>query len=70
MAVSHAAAHASLEKSISMTTEHLGELEQQYLAATKSITPQKAAELGFAAPTVVATVYTNAPAHTLSYAGR
>ena len=68
MAVAHTAARTTAQKQIATITGHLGDLEMNYLAATKTLTPEHAHELGFVAPAsvAVATVYASAGGHQLS----
>jgi len=58
LAVMHTAARTTLERQITTTVAELGELEAQYLAQTKNLTPERAAELGMVAPLSVSLVFT------------
>lgn len=58
LAVMHTAGRTSLERQINTTVAALGDLEAQYLAETKKLTPERAAELGMVAPTHVSVVFT------------
>lgn len=58
LAVMHTAARTSLEKQISATMAELGDLEAVYLAETKKLTPERATDMGFAAPVAVSVVFT------------
>lgn len=68
LAVMHTAARTTLEKEITTTVAALGDLEAEYLMETKKLTPERAAELGMAAPEVVSVVFT-AGARTLGRGG-
>lgn len=68
-AVAHAASKTAAENRIQKISEHLSSLEAQYLALTQSLTPQKAAELGFITPATVASIYA-AQDTSLSFVGR
>lgn len=65
-AVAHAAGRTQAERQISALGGKLGELESQYLEATKSLSPERASALGFVAPHEVVTVYTGASTLTLA----
>lgn len=69
-AVAHAASKTSAESQAQKISEHLSTLESQYLALTQAITPEKAAQLGFVTPPMVASVYAKGGAGTLSFQGR
>lgn len=66
LAVAHTAARTDAQAKIENVSAHLSDMEAQYLAAEKSLTPERAAELGFTAPVRVSTVYADGPAHALS----
>lgn len=68
-AVAHAASKTSAESEGQKISEHLSSLESQYLALTQSITPQKAAMLGFVAPQNVVSVYAKGDGASLSLRG-
>ena len=69
-AVAHAASETSAQSQIGQTSEHLSLLEAQYLSLTQSITPQKAADMGFVTPKVVASIYAKGESGSLSFQGR
>lgn len=56
-AVSHAANQAAARREVAKLSSKVASLQAQYLSATKSLTPERARELGFVTPTEVATVY-------------
>lgn len=58
LAVMHTAARTSVEREITATVAMLGDLEAQYLAGTKKLTPERAAELGMVVPQSVSVVFT------------
>ena len=58
LAVMHTAARTSLEKEITATVAMLGDLEAEYLAETKKLTPERAVELGMVVPQTVSVVFT------------
>ncbi len=58
LAVVHTAERTDAQKQIAAITSHLSDLEGQYLATTQTLTPERAAALGFVAPAAVATVFT------------
>lgn len=64
--VIHAAARQTAERQIQAIAATLGNLESQYLAQNKNLTPGSAASLGFVAPTSVTTVYSSAGVLTLN----
>lgn len=66
-AVAHAAGETSAQRQVRELSVTVSELEAQYLAATKELSPERAAALGFVAPKSVATIY--AAASTLTLAG-
>jgi hypothetical protein len=56
-AVAHTASRAHAETDIEAMATELSSLETQYLTLTRSVTPERAALLGFVAPTSVTTVF-------------
>jgi outer membrane murein-binding lipoprotein Lpp len=60
-AVSHAAARTSAEREVRNLNAKVAELESRYLVATKSLSPERAAEMGFVTPVAVATVFAEEP---------
>jgi hypothetical protein len=66
-AVAHTAAKSTAERTIGSLNEQLSALESQYLALTQSLTPQKAAALGFVTPTMQASVYAHGESGSLSF---
>jgi hypothetical protein len=68
-AVSHAASQAQARREVAKLSGRVGELQAQYLSATKALTPERARALGFVVPVDVATVYAD-PASGLSLMAR
>ena len=66
-AVGQAASRTTAERKIQDLSSQLGVLEGQYLAATKELTPQRAATLGYIAPAQVSTVVIDNKANSLSF---
>lgn len=66
LAVVHTTQRTALEKQITVHMALLGDLEAQYLAQTKNFTPERAQELGFAAPVAVTTVFAGGAAAALA----
>ena len=64
-AVAHAASLTDATHSIRSLQGEVSKLEEQYLSATKDITRERAAELGFVAPISVSTVFAVNPAKSL-----
>lgn len=60
-AVSHAAGRTSAEDAVRALSARVGELEGQFLAETKALSPEKAAALGYVEPVAVATVFAGEP---------
>jgi len=69
-AVAHAASQTNAQRRIGQLQAQLGDLEAQYLSYSQSLTPQKAAELGFVTPTEVTTVFATAATQALSLRGQ
>ncbi len=69
-AVAHAASKTVAQNQTQKLTEHLSSLESQYLALTQAITPERAALLGFVAPTIVASIYAKGETGSLSFGMR
>jgi len=69
-AVAHAAARDSAESQIQTITKKLSALEAQYLAATQSLTPARAQELGYVVPQSVTAVFKQGSDRVLSLAGK
>lgn len=65
-AVSHAAGRTAAEDGLRSLSSQVSQLEGQYLAATKGLSPERAAAMGFVAPTAVATVFAAMPTLTLA----
>ena len=65
-AVSHAASQAQARREVSKLSSQVGQLQSQYLSATKALTPERARSLGFVAPEHVAVVYADADTLSLS----
>jgi len=59
-AVAHTASRTQAQHKIRLLTSQMSELEQTYLAATRTMTRERAGELGFVRPASVATVYASA----------
>ncbi len=68
-AVGQAAARTSAERQIEDLSSQLSALEGQYLAATRELTPERAAMLGYVTPSDVSTVIVDGSAASLSFAG-
>jgi hypothetical protein len=68
LAVEHAAAATAAQNTTETLAAHIGDLEAQYLTATRAITPDTATELGFVtpSPSVVSTVFATASYNALS----
>lgn len=69
-AVAHTAAKTIAERQLQSITEQLSSLEGQYLASTETLTPQKAALLGFVTPVAVTSVYAHGESGSLSFQAR
>ena len=65
-AVAHTAARTSAEKEVRNLSLAVSSLENQFLTETKSLSPERAAALGFVAPAAVATVYAGTGSLTLA----
>ncbi|MGC9602243.1 MAG: hypothetical protein ABSE76_00655 [Minisyncoccia bacterium] len=66
-AVANAAAKTTAERNTTQLTEQLSSLENQYLALTQSLTPERAATLGLVIPTNVTSVYAHGESGSLSF---
>ncbi len=66
LAVEHAAARTAAQDNIGALAAEVGDLETQYLAAARALTPDSAASLGYVAPREVSTIYAGSSYHTLS----
>lgn len=64
-AVAHTAARTSAEKEVRGLSIAVSFLENKFLTETKSLSPERAAALGFVSPVAVATVYTGTGSLTL-----
>lgn len=69
LAVGHTAARTTAQERINATGAGVTELEVRYLTETKSLTPDRAVELGFVTPlgTAVSTVFATAATRSLSF---
>ena len=65
-AVAHTAARTSAEKEVRSLSVDVSSLENEFLTETKSLSPERAAALGFVAPAAVATVYAGTGSLTLA----
>ena len=65
-AVAHTAARTSAEKEVHSLSVAVSSLENHYLTETKSLSPERAAAMGFVAPAAVATVYAGTGSLTLA----
>jgi len=65
-AVAHTANRTQAERQINDLTSKLSTLEEQYLSATRTMTLERARELGYVTPKDVSTVYVNDSTHGLS----
>ena len=68
--VAHAAALTSAERQMRTLTAELNTLEGTYLSATQSLTPERAAALGFVSPKTISTVFATAASRSLSLRGQ
>ena len=68
-AVAHTATQTKAERQIDTLAAHLGGLEAQYFATIRSITPERAKELGFTAPAHTTTIFATAASRTLTLEG-
>jgi hypothetical protein len=59
-AVAHTASRTQAQHKVQLLTSEMSELEQTYLAATRTMTRERASDLGFVSPGAVATVYASA----------
>jgi hypothetical protein len=66
MAVAHTAARTAAQRQVDKITANLGDMEMRYLSQERSITPERAQELGLVKPGVVSTVYSTAATRTLT----
>jgi hypothetical protein len=66
LTVEHAAAQTAAQSQIDALAGHVGDLEAQYLAAARALTPDTAAALGYVSPVAVTSVYTDADSGALS----
>ena len=67
MAVAHTAARTDIQQKMSAITSHVSQLETQYLAASKSLTLERAVALGFVVPKEVVSMYTAKDSIQLGY---
>lgn len=65
-AVAHTAARTSAEKQVRTISASVSALENEFLTETKSLSPERAAAMGFVAPAAVATVYAGTGSLTLA----
>ena len=65
-AVSHAASQAAARRQVAALSSKVGVLQTQYLSATRSLTPERAKNLGFVPPAAVVTVYADQGTLTLN----
>ena len=68
-AVAHAAHESTVRKEVAARTAQTALLEQEYLALTKSLTPERAVALGYTAPVRTTIVYVQTSALSVN-AGR
>lgn len=66
LAVEHTAKHTALQNSIDSMTIRVSALETNYLKNMRSLTPARAAELGFVAPPTVTPVFAHNDGRPLS----
>lgn len=64
-AMAHAAGLTAAEREVRELSASVSVLEGEYLTATKALSPERAAALGFVAPQHIATVYAEKPTLTL-----
>ena len=68
-AVAHTAEQTKAEREIGKFSAHMGGLEAEYFAIIRSITPERAQELGFTAPSQSTTVFATAASKALTLEG-
>ena len=68
-AVAHTATQTKAEREISTLMAQVGGLEAQYFATIRSITPERAKELGFTTPTHTTTIFATAASRALTLEG-
>jgi hypothetical protein len=68
-AVSHTAARASAEREMQALSSKISTLEGAYFEATRTVTPELAAELGFVPPTSTVVVFADAERGALTLEG-
>ena len=66
MAVTHTASRTAAERQMTLISTHMGDIESQYLMEQKTLTLERAQELGYVKPTTVSTVFATADTHTLT----
>lgn len=69
LAVSHTAARAQMEEKMQQIASRVGALEADYFEIARTITLQRAQELGFVAPSVSDTVFATAASKALTLEG-
>lgn len=65
-AVSHTAARTYAEREVRTVSVAVSSMENEFLTKTKSLSPERAAAMGFVAPASAATVYAGAGSLTLA----
>ncbi len=68
-AVAHTAEQTKAERQIGKFAAHMGGLEAEYFANIRSITPERASELGFTAPSQTTTIFATAASKALTLEG-
>jgi hypothetical protein len=66
-AVAHATSRTAAEREVQRLSSEVSALEGVYLTETKALSPDRAAAIGFVAPSGVATVYAGEPGLTLGH---
>ncbi len=64
-AVAHAAGRTAAERQVQRLSSEISGLESTYLTEAKALSPERAAEMGFVAPSGITTVYAGEPGLTL-----
>ena len=70
LAVGHTEERAHAEASIKEVSSELGGIQAQYIAATQSVTPERAAALGFVQPESNAVTYIDATVRNFSLSAK
>jgi hypothetical protein len=68
-AVAHTAAQTTIERQVAKTSSAVNTLETQYFMMTRTITPERAAALGFTTPKQTTIIFATAASKALSLQG-